>query len=149
MARAFNRVYGLRLTVRGEMEVAYQGERLTPSMCGRMDQVHAFATVLKLCTTCDLGSIGSARYLWIAQSPTTEGWFQASAFGSVPLLLTFRGETVAVDRLLLGAPLYLVLVDLMCARVSNACWDNLQRKLFTSGIWARLFICSKYFCSVM
>ena len=40
VARAFNRVYGLRLTVRGEMEVAYQGERLTPSMCGRMDQVH-------------------------------------------------------------------------------------------------------------
>ena len=41
VARAFNRVYGLRLTVRGEMEVAYQGERLTPSMCGRMDQVHS------------------------------------------------------------------------------------------------------------
>ena len=41
---------------------------------------------------------------------------QASAFGSVPLQLTFRGETVAVDRLLLGSPLYLVLVDLMCAR---------------------------------
>lgn len=39
VARAFNQVYGLRLTTRGEMEVAYQGERLTPSQCGRMDQV--------------------------------------------------------------------------------------------------------------
>ena len=39
--------------------------------------------------------------------------WQASAFGSVPLQLTFRGETVAVERLHLGAPLFLVLVDLM------------------------------------
>lgn len=39
VARAFNRVYDLKLTVRGEMEFAYQGEILTPSQCGRMDQV--------------------------------------------------------------------------------------------------------------
>ena len=70
-------MYGLRLTTRGEMEVAYQGERLTPSQCGRMDQ--------------------------------------ASAFGSVPLLLTFHGETLDVQRLTLEAPLHLVLVDLRCA----------------------------------
>ena len=57
MARAFNRVYGLQLTVRGEMEVAYQGERLTPSMCGRMDQVHARPTAVNefaLLTMCNL-----------------------------------------------------------------------------------------------
>jgi UTP-glucose-1-phosphate uridylyltransferase/mevalonate kinase len=41
-ARAFNRVYDLKLTVRGEMEVAYQGEITTPSRCGRMDQGCAF-----------------------------------------------------------------------------------------------------------
>lgn len=41
-ARAFNRVYDLRLTVRGEMEIAYQGEITTPSRCGRMDQGCAF-----------------------------------------------------------------------------------------------------------
>jgi len=41
-ARAFNRVYDLRLTVRGEMELAYQGEVTTPSRCGRMDQGCAF-----------------------------------------------------------------------------------------------------------
>ncbi len=41
-ARAFNRVYDLRLTVRGEMELAYQGEITTPSRCGRMDQGCAF-----------------------------------------------------------------------------------------------------------
>ena len=76
MARAFNQVYGLRLTTRGEMELAYQGERLTPSQCGRMDQ--------------------------------------ASAFGSVPLLLSFHAETISVDQLSLGAPLYLALVDLRC-----------------------------------
>jgi UTP-glucose-1-phosphate uridylyltransferase/mevalonate kinase len=41
-ARAFNRVYDLKLTVRGEMEMAYQGEITTPSRCGRMDQGCAF-----------------------------------------------------------------------------------------------------------
>ncbi len=41
-ARAFNRVYDLRLTIRAEMEAAYQGEILTPSRCGRMDQGCAF-----------------------------------------------------------------------------------------------------------
>ena len=34
VARAFNRVYGLQLTTRGEMQVAYEGERLTPSQVG-------------------------------------------------------------------------------------------------------------------
>ena len=42
LARSFNRVYDLGLTVRGEMAVAYEGERLTPSQCGRMDQAVAF-----------------------------------------------------------------------------------------------------------
>ena len=41
-ARAFNRAYDLKLTVRGEMELAYQGEITTPSRCGRMDQGCAF-----------------------------------------------------------------------------------------------------------
>lgn len=43
-ARAFNRIYDLKLTVRGEMELAYQGEITTPSRCGRMDQGCAFGT---------------------------------------------------------------------------------------------------------
>lgn len=42
VARAFNRVYDLKLTVRGEMELAYQGEITTPSRCGRMDQGCAY-----------------------------------------------------------------------------------------------------------
>jgi UTP-glucose-1-phosphate uridylyltransferase/mevalonate kinase len=41
-ARAFNRVYDLKLTIRGEMELAYMGEITTPSRCGRMDQGCAF-----------------------------------------------------------------------------------------------------------
>jgi UTP-glucose-1-phosphate uridylyltransferase/mevalonate kinase len=41
-ARAFNRVYDLKMTTRGEMEYAYQGELLTPSRCGRMDQGCAY-----------------------------------------------------------------------------------------------------------
>jgi len=42
VARAFNRVYDLKMTVRGEMEYAYQGEIVTPSRCGRMDQGCAY-----------------------------------------------------------------------------------------------------------
>jgi UTP-glucose-1-phosphate uridylyltransferase/mevalonate kinase len=41
-ARAFNRVYDLKMTTRGEMELAYHGEITTPSRCGRMDQGCAF-----------------------------------------------------------------------------------------------------------
>jgi UTP-glucose-1-phosphate uridylyltransferase/mevalonate kinase len=41
-ARAINRVYDLKMTTRGEMELAYQGEITTPSRCGRMDQGCAF-----------------------------------------------------------------------------------------------------------
>ena len=42
VARAFNRAYDLKLTTRGEMELAYQGEITTPSRCGRMDQGCAY-----------------------------------------------------------------------------------------------------------
>ncbi len=42
VARAFNRLYDLHLTVRGEMDLAYRGEITTPSRCGRMDQGCAF-----------------------------------------------------------------------------------------------------------
>ncbi|MBN1305510.1 MAG: hypothetical protein JXA13_13810, partial [Anaerolineales bacterium] len=42
--RAFNRVYDLKMTTRGEMELAYLGEITTPSRCGRMDQGCAFGT---------------------------------------------------------------------------------------------------------
>jgi galactokinase len=42
VARAFNRVYDLKLTIRGEMEFAYLGEITTPSRCGRMDQACAY-----------------------------------------------------------------------------------------------------------
>ncbi len=41
-ARAFNRVYDLKMTIRGEMEMAYRGETTTPSRCGRMDQGCAY-----------------------------------------------------------------------------------------------------------
>jgi galactokinase len=42
VARAFNRVYDLKLSLRGEMEFAYLGEIATPSQCGRMDQGCAY-----------------------------------------------------------------------------------------------------------
>ncbi len=42
VARAFNRLYDLKMTVRGEMEYAYMGEITTPSRCGRLDQGCAY-----------------------------------------------------------------------------------------------------------
>lgn len=38
VARAFNIIYNLQISARGEMEAAYRGEILTPSRCGRLDQ---------------------------------------------------------------------------------------------------------------
>ena len=42
-ARAFNKLYALKLKPEDEMELAYKGEILTPSRCGRMDQACAFS----------------------------------------------------------------------------------------------------------
>ncbi|MCL2931872.1 MAG: GHMP kinase [Trichodesmium sp. MAG_R03] len=42
VARAFNLLYDLKLNMRDEMELAYQGEVTTPSSCGRMDQACAY-----------------------------------------------------------------------------------------------------------
>lgn len=42
VARAFNRLYDLKMNARGEMEMAYLGETATPSRCGRMDQGCAY-----------------------------------------------------------------------------------------------------------
>lgn len=50
VARAFNRAYGLKLTTRGEMQYAYEGERITPSQCGKMDQACAFGSTPVLMT---------------------------------------------------------------------------------------------------
>ncbi|MFQ4140695.1 GHMP kinase [Chlorogloeopsis sp. ULAP02] len=42
VARAFNLVYDLKMSIREEMEFAYLGEITTPSRCGRMDQACAY-----------------------------------------------------------------------------------------------------------
>ncbi|AFZ23305.1 galactokinase [Cylindrospermum stagnale PCC 7417] len=42
VARAFNRVYDLKMSRQEEMEFAYLGEITTPSRCGRMDQACAY-----------------------------------------------------------------------------------------------------------
>jgi len=42
VVRALNQLYDLKLTVHGEMDMAYRGEINTPSRCGRLDQCCAF-----------------------------------------------------------------------------------------------------------
>ena len=42
IARAFNQLYQLNLTIAEEMELAYRGERMTHSQCGRLDQACAY-----------------------------------------------------------------------------------------------------------
>jgi mevalonate kinase len=49
-ARAFNQMYELKLSTHDEMECAYQGETLTGSQCGRMDQICAFGQIPTLLT---------------------------------------------------------------------------------------------------
>lgn len=45
VAKACNEIYNLDLTKQQEMELAYRGETLTPSHCGRMDQICAFGQI--------------------------------------------------------------------------------------------------------
>lgn len=42
VTKAFNRMYDLRMSIKGEMQAAYFGEQRTPSRCGRLDQACAF-----------------------------------------------------------------------------------------------------------
>ena len=50
VARAFDRVHGLGLSVRDEMEIAWAGERRAGSQCGLMDQVCAYGRVTTFLT---------------------------------------------------------------------------------------------------
>jgi galactokinase len=45
VAHACNQIYKLNLSPQQEMELAYRGETLTPSLCGRMDQICAFGQI--------------------------------------------------------------------------------------------------------
>lgn len=60
VARAFNRLYNLRLSTLGEMEIAYRGEIRTPSRCGRLDQACAFGK-RPVHITFDSGDISVSR----------------------------------------------------------------------------------------
>lgn len=42
IARAFNEIYQLHISTNGEMQVAFRGELLTNSRCGRLDQACAY-----------------------------------------------------------------------------------------------------------
>ncbi|WP_022760443.1 sugar phosphate nucleotidyltransferase [Butyrivibrio sp. AD3002] len=42
IARAFNKLYKLRMNTQGEMQAAFRGEQRTPSRCGRLDQACAY-----------------------------------------------------------------------------------------------------------
>lgn len=50
VARAFNQVHQLNLSIEEEMEFAYRGELLTGSHCGRMDQACAYGSTPVLLT---------------------------------------------------------------------------------------------------
>jgi galactokinase len=60
VARSFNQLFKLQLTVEEEMELAFLGEITTPSRCGRMDQCCAYG---KACVSMrfDGSSIETAR----------------------------------------------------------------------------------------
>lgn len=88
-ARAFNRVYDLKLTIPGEMDLAYQGEITTPSRCGRLDQ--------------------------------------GCAFGNRPVLMTFDGDRLETDEILVNKELYLVLVDLQAQKDTLTILNHLNR----------------------
>ncbi len=51
---------------------------------------------------------------------------QCGAFGQVPMLMTFEGDSLGVQRLALGAALYLVLVDLRASKDTVAILAALQ-----------------------
>jgi len=71
VARAFNRLYDLNLDLAAEMDLAYWGERTTPSQCGRLDQACAYGKQPILmtfdgdCCSAQPLAIGQNLYLFI------------------------------------------------------------------------------------
>ncbi|CAE7179844.1 hasC1, partial [Symbiodinium pilosum] len=51
IVRAEPAICDLKLTVHGEMDIAYRGEINTPSRCGRLDQCVAFGRRVRACST--------------------------------------------------------------------------------------------------
>ncbi|CAE8602688.1 unnamed protein product, partial [Polarella glacialis] len=80
VVRALNQLYDLKLTVHGEMDIAYRGEINTPSRCGRLDQ--------------------------------------CVAFGQAVTKMIFDADLLSTEPVRVGAPIYLVVVDL-CAQKST------------------------------
>ena len=88
VARAFNKLHSLNLSIEEEMEIAYQGELLAGSKCGRMDQ--------------------------------------ACAYGQGSVLLTFDGDKMDTDKLVVSEPLYFLIVDLNAQKDTIKILDNLN-----------------------
>jgi hypothetical protein len=89
-------IYDLKMTVRGEMELAYYGEICTPSRCGRMVRENgSFRApvwpdrVLACVCVC------------VAQD-------QCCAFGSRPILMTFDGDLLDTRPIDVGGPIHVV-----------------------------------------
>jgi UTP-glucose-1-phosphate uridylyltransferase/mevalonate kinase len=88
-ARGFNRAYDLKLTIPGEMDLAYQGEITTPSRCGRLDQ--------------------------------------GCAYGNRPVLMTFDGDHLITNEILVEKELHLVVVDLQAQKDTLTILNHLNR----------------------
>lgn len=69
VARAFNQLYNLGLSVAEETELAYWGERTTPSQCGRLDGACAYGKQPILMTfdgdRCEIEPLTVARDLYL------------------------------------------------------------------------------------
>ncbi|MCD4655844.1 GHMP kinase [bacterium] len=89
VARAFNGIYDLKLSISDEMELAYLGEIATGSQCGRMDQ--------------------------------------GCAHGNKTMIMTFDGDQMDVEEILIGKDLYLVIVDLAAGKDTREILNCLNR----------------------
>lgn len=148
VARAFSRAYGLRLTTRGEMQYAYDGERMTPSQVGAAvppgpsllpQSCQGAASAQALCATVRRARAPVCSGQLLAHPPATAApprphpappqcgkMDQACAFGSTPVLMTYDGDVLSVAPARLGAPLHLVLVDLRAGKDTVAILAALQ-----------------------
>jgi UTP-glucose-1-phosphate uridylyltransferase/mevalonate kinase len=95
VSRAFNRLYALGLTAPGEMDLAYAGERLTGSMCGRMDQCVALGSGAVAHMTFD-GEVTTHRVLRTSTAPIWIVFVDLEAAKNTPVIL--RDLQAAVTR---------------------------------------------------
>jgi galactokinase len=137
--RAFSRVYDLKITVRGEMEYAYQGSCPLKLYISNFFLTHVSHFPLNNRRNIDAkqasvhlafsAAICSINDLFCCNSRCGR-MDQGCAFGSKPIIMSYDGEFVDVDAITVPRPIHMLVVDLCAAKDTVTILKDLQGEVY-------------------